>query len=221
MSTAIKSAGVPLSSIFDPYQPGTTKARASGIDDAGNDLSNLYASIAYGSAAAATGIKSQGADLNTLYAKIGTASYGLPFNGQKFIGRSSGLDGPNMDASVILSINSNGTYTITCAGNSADTGPNASGTWLPSGQSVSDYQVQFIFNQTFQYTTGPATITNGAATYQACTTTRTLSFDAQVGQNTAADKGSKGSITLNLKRISTGVVTATACTVDVESHGSG
>lgn len=84
MSNAIASKGVSLASIFDPYTAGTTKARASGIDDGGTDTSNLYANIIYGTAAAATGIKSQNADLNTLYAAKGTASYGLPIDGQSY-----------------------------------------------------------------------------------------------------------------------------------------
>lgn len=88
MSNAINSKSVSLASIFDPYVAGTTKARASGIDDAGNDTSNLYANIIYGSAAAATGIKSQNADLNTLYAAKGTAVYNtpLPINGNTYSG---------------------------------------------------------------------------------------------------------------------------------------
>jgi len=84
VTSPIQSKGVPLSSIFDPYVAGTTKARAAGIAEAGNDTSNIYANIIYGSAAAATGIDSEGADLNTLYAKIGTASYALPINGSTY-----------------------------------------------------------------------------------------------------------------------------------------
>jgi hypothetical protein len=92
VSTAVKSKNVALSSIFDPYVAGTIKARTSGIKDANNDTSNLYANIIYGDAAAATGIKSQGADLNTLYAKIGTASYGLGFSGVHYSSSNNNAD---------------------------------------------------------------------------------------------------------------------------------
>lgn len=220
MSDAIKSKGVSLAAIFDPYVAGTTKARASGIDDAGTDTSNLYANIIYGSAAAATGIKSQNADLNTLYAKIGTASYVSPPAGN-FIAKSFGVDGPDMDSNVTVIIKSDGTWQITTAGNGAATTPGASGTWLPAGDSASNYQVEFVWAQSSQYPNGPATITNGAATYQACTSNRSISVDAQVGQLTGNDKGSIGSITVNIKRISTGQVSAGICGVTVESAGSG
>ena len=54
------------------------------MDSAGNDLSNIFANIIYGTAAAATGIESEGADLNTLYAKIGTTNYLNPDNGDTY-----------------------------------------------------------------------------------------------------------------------------------------
>lgn len=220
MSTAIKSKGVSLSAIFDPYVSGTTKARASGLDDAGNDLSNLYANIIYGTAAAATGIASESADLNTLYAKIGTTNYPLPIDGDDFIAHSNGTVNPSMDANIAIQVKSDGTYSVKLIGNSVIT-PGASGTWLPSGDAVSDYQVEYVWTQSSQRPTGPATVTNGASTYSACTTTRTLTFDAQVGQHTGLDQGSIGTVTLNLKKVSTGRVTATTFGIDVESAGSG
>lgn len=92
MSNAIASNGVSIATIFDPYQSGQTKARASGIADAGTDISNLYANIIYGSAAAATGIQSEGADLNTLYAALGSTQQQLGFAGlysSAFAGRNN------------------------------------------------------------------------------------------------------------------------------------
>lgn len=93
MTSGIASKGVDLDSIFDPYQAGTTKARAAGLNVAGSDTSNRFANIIYGTAAAATGIQSEGADINTLYAAKGTAKYNLPVNGQTYsaIANSSGV----------------------------------------------------------------------------------------------------------------------------------
>lgn len=220
MSNAIESKSVSLASIFDPYVAGTTKARATGIEDGGNEISNLYANIIYGIGAAATGIDSQGANLNTLYAAKGTANYPLPINGGNFIAHSSGSVSSAMDSNVNVQIKSDGTYSITVTGNAVGNTPSTSGTWLPSGGAVSDYQVEFGWTQSSQYAAGPATITNSAATYQACTTTQQLVFDASVGQHSGLDKGSVGNFTISLKRVSTGVVTVTSCGVDVESNGS-
>ena len=126
MSTAIKSKSVSLAAIFDPYVAGTTKARAAGIDDAGNDTSNLYANIIYGSAAAATGIQSQGADLNTLYAKIGTAAYPLGF-------ASVYHDTHAGPSNVALTFDTTSTFAITGAPGSTLTGSPLSGSLFTYG----------------------------------------------------------------------------------------
>lgn len=112
MSDAIKSNGVSLAAIFDPYVAGTTKARATGIHDAGNDISNLYANIIYGSAAAATGIASEGADLNTLYAKLGTAQYATPDNGTTYTSDVNIATGQSLSAQIVVQVGPS-TYTVT------------------------------------------------------------------------------------------------------------
>lgn len=93
MTSGIASKGVDLDDIFDPWQPGTSKARATAISSAGADINGRYAPLVYGSSAAATGIHSQGADLNTLFAAKGTANYTLPIDGQSYVaaGASSGV----------------------------------------------------------------------------------------------------------------------------------
>jgi len=78
--SGIKSNGVLLSAIFAPYVAGTTKARVSGISDDAGELSDQFAKLSYGTAAAATGIESVNADLNTLYAAYGTTSYASPLS---------------------------------------------------------------------------------------------------------------------------------------------
>lgn len=219
MTSPIKSKGVPLSSIFDPYQSGTTKARASGIAENGNDTSNIYAKLSYGSSASATGILSEGADLNTLYAALGTARYPLPFNGATIIAKSDEAVNPDTHTSVTFNINSDGTFTVAVIQNEPPGDYNPfGGTWLPSGKSVSDFQVQFVWNETSHYVGGPATVTNGAATYSACTTSRALSVVQNVP--TGGDAGSVGNVTINLKQISTGVITTTTCVANVNCINS-
>lgn len=111
MSNAIASNGVPLAAIFAQYQSGQTKARASGVADAGTDTSNLYANIIYGSAAPATGVQSQNADLSTLYAAKSSA---LPINGKAYAaqGFSSGI-APIKPASGVIYVQvGNGQYNV-------------------------------------------------------------------------------------------------------------
>ena len=221
MTSGIASKGVDLDSIFDPWQSGTSKARSTGIAVAGSDLNNRFAPLTYGSSAAATGISSEGADLNTLFAAKGTANYPLPIGGANFIAHSSGVVSPSMDSNINVQIDANGSYSVTVAGNAAGNTPSTSGTWLPSGASASNYQVQFVWSQSSQYPSGPATVTNGASSYAACTSNRSIVFDAQVGQSTGLDKGSVGSVNINLKYVPSGKVTTTTFAIDIESQGSG
>ncbi|HJR11532.1 MAG TPA: hypothetical protein VJ823_08980 [Rhodanobacteraceae bacterium] len=220
MTSGIQSKDVDLDSIFDPYLAGTTKARTAGINVAGSDTSNRYANIIYGSAAAATGIASESADLNTLYAAKGTANYPLPINGANFIAHSSGVVSPSMDSNINVQIKSDGTYSVTVAGNASGNTPSTSGTWLPSGASVSNYQVEFVWTQSSQYPTGPATVTNSASAYQNCTANQSIVFDAQVGQHTGGDQGSAGNMQINLKYMPNGRITTTTFGIDIESQGS-
>jgi len=221
VTSGIASKGVDLDSIFDPWQSGTSKARSTGIAVAGSDLNNRFAPLTYGSSAAATGISSEGADLNTLFAAKGTANYPLPIGGANFIAHSSGVVSPSMDSNINVQIDANGSYSVTVAGNAAGNTPSTSGTWLPSGASASNYQVQFVWSQSSQYPSGPATVTNGASSYAACTSNRSIVFDAQVGQSTGLDKGSVGSVNINLKYVPSGKVTTTTFAIDIESQGSG
>lgn len=213
------AAGTDFDDLFDPDVVGDGPT-ASGFMKADGTLLK-YAAAKYGTVGPNVNFKlASGADVATLWAKKGSASYALPINGDNFVAHSDGTISSAMDANIAVQIKSDGTYLVTCVGNGSVT-PGASGTWLPSGQSVSDYQVEFVWSQSSQFPTGPATVTNGAATYQACTSTRTISFDAQVGQLTGNDKGSIGNLAINLKRVSTGVVNATNVGINVESFGSG
>lgn len=180
-----------------------------------------YADIKHGTKGPDCGYKEAGVDLSNKWAKKGSAVYALPIDGGNFVARSDGQISAAMDAKITFALNADGTYTLTCVGNTPDTTAGAAGSWLPDGQSAADYQVEFVWSQTSQSTSGPATVTNGAAAYQACTANRSILIEAQVGQFSASDKGSKATVTVNLKRISTGVITVTNFAVWVESFGSG
>lgn len=212
------AAGSDFDDLFDPDVVGDGPTAANFKLSDGSLLK--YADVKYGSAGPNVSFKlANGADVATLWAKKGSASYVSPPAGT-FVAKSFGTQGPAMDSNVTVNIHSDGTFTVTTAGNGS-VSPVLSGTWLPAGDSASNYQVEFVWAQSSQYPNGPATITNGAATYQACTSNRSISVDAQVGQLTGNDKGSIGSITVNIKRISTGQVSAGICGVTVESAGSG
>jgi hypothetical protein len=223
VTTGFRNASaVDFDSVFDPYVQGT-KPGATGYRTSDTvDLNQRFAPLAFGTAAAVTGMRiAGGADCNTLWAAFGTASYPLAFNGTTYSGAyTSGNVTSAMLAQATLNIKSDGTYSIVTIGNNTTTTA-ASGTWLPSGQAASDYQVQFSYTQLSVLPTAPATFTNSAATFTACTSNQSISGAATSSQLTAQDKGGHYSITTQLKRISTGVVTTTVLEFDIESVGTG
>jgi hypothetical protein len=158
VSDAIKSKGASLASIFDPYVTGTAKARAAGIDDAGNDTSNLYANIVYGSAAAATGIESESADLNTLYAAFGTAHYSspLPINGSTYKSTSSSATA-NTSCSTTFSTTPS-TWAVNGSSSGGGTVPSVVSGAVPSGA------VSVMFTMTANTVLGAGSTTNLAPT---------------------------------------------------------
>lgn len=222
MTTGYRNAsGVDFDSLFDPYVQGTPPAATGLRLSTGVDLAGRFAPISYGSKGPDVGFRtSAGLDVSNLWAAYGTAGYGLPIAGQTFFAHSSGNVSAAMLSSVVVNINADGSYSVVTTGNSSPT-PTASGTWLPTGQAASDYQVQFTVTLEVQRTTGPATITNGAATYSACTSNRVVSGSAQVGQHSAQDQGGTYDIQIALKRVSSGAVSITHITADIQSVGTG
>lgn len=218
-------AGLDFDSIFDPYVSGTKAAACGYRDAAGVDIVNRYAPISLGTKAANVGHRivtgpGVGTDVSNLFAAIGTAQYSLPFDGDTFSAHSSGNVSSAMTSTITTAINAAGTYAVTTVANNIRTA-NISGTWLPSGESASDYQVQFVVTQTSQRTNGPATITNGAAAYAACTTNRQVQATVAVGQSSAFDKGGAYTVVVNLKKISTGAVQTTTHYYNLSSIGTG
>jgi len=179
-----------------------------------------YALAAYGTPGPVLGCRdASGNDAGPKWAAKGTAVYSLPINGQTFTGFSSGAVSSAMLASAKITIASDGTYNVTCIGNSTVTNP-ANGTWLPSGGSVSNFQVQFASVQQSQGTNGPATITNGAAAYAACTTSRSFETSATTAQHGGLEIGGNYTVTIRIKNVSTGAVSTTTVTFSVMSTGA-
>lgn len=217
MSDAIKSKGVSLAAIFDPYVAGTTKARASGRFDAGNDLSNLYANILYGSAAAATGIESEGADLNTLYAAKGTASYALPINGNTYSHAYSVTSGTG-NSTIGFKVTGGTTYAVYGADSGHSAANLVSGA-IPGGAST----VQFVWGG---YTVGAADLDGGGATSNSAATAQPVSSD-QDAHYTTGTFGSTASahdrnytFTINFFNSSGANISATTITLTALIEGS-
>lgn len=225
MSNAINSKSVPLTSIFDPYISGTTKARASGIDDAGTDTSNLYANIIYGSAAAATGIQSEDADLNTLYAAKGTAKYALPINGQTFGAAATGVLNKGATAELSFTTNTNGTYSVveyTDTGNGSPTTTTlATGTWNTSGLPASSLDVQYTATVGSNGETQKGGwSTNPAPSWTAVTTALGLNDSVSVSFNEGS-KGNLGTLQIQYRIHSTGqVISNSTIYFNVSADGS-
>lgn len=221
MSNAINSKNVPLANIFDPYVAGTTKARATGIGDASNDTSNLYANIIYGSAAAATGIQSENADLNTLYAAKGTAKYTLPINGQTYgASENTGASG-GASATLTVTLHADGTYDVVAfqSKHVPSSVTRASGTWNTFGLPSSSFQV--LYTLTTTSTEGNAGISNGASSYT------TLNADVAANVHATAANPSSGAnditctLRIQIRNASSGqVVSDSTCTISAGADGS-
>lgn len=179
-----------------------------------------YALAAHGTPGPVLGYRdASGNDAGPKWAAKGTAVYSLPINGQTFQGYSSGAVSSAMLASASVAIKADGTYSVTCVGNATVTSP-ANGTWLPSGGAVANYQVQYGVTQTSQGTNGPATITNDAASYAACTTNRTCQASATTGQHSGLEIGGNYTVDIRLKNVSTGAVNTTTIYFSVQSAGA-
>jgi hypothetical protein len=212
----ILSGGVDFDDLFDPDIVGDGPA-ATWITSAGVALK--YAALSYGSKRADVGWRnSAGVDVTNLWAAKGTAVYNIAgLHGKNLNASDAALTSqPNVSATVQVNINNNGTWSVT-GGNSkgsvAQPAP-TSGTWLPAGASVADFQVQFVVSNV------GGTVTNGAAAYAACSTSRGVSHALPtISANNSTERQANATITINLKRISTGSVSTTTVTTDLFTAG--
>lgn len=221
MTTGFRNAsGTDFDDVFDPYVQGTKPGATGYRTSDGVDLNQRFAPLSFGTAAAVQGYRlASGADVNTLWAGKGTAQYSLPINGQTFTGYSSGAVSSAMAASATFTAKADGTYSVICVGNNIVTSP-ANGTWLPSGDVVTNYQAQFGVTQVNQGTNGPATITNGAAAYAALTSNRAVAASCTTGQHGGLELGGTYTVVIQIKNISTGAVSTTTITFAVQSAGA-
>lgn len=202
MTSGIASKGVDLDSIFDPYQAGTTKARAAGIAVAGSDTSNRFANIIYGTAAAATGIQSEGADLNTLYAAKGTAAY--PLLGSAYSAEFAGRN------NISLTFTSTSAWGITTNGSWNGTQPPLSGS-LDTYGTVTEFMVHIVSSGT-----SPATWTG--ATPDVWTPISSGLLVAKYDTVTLAGQQTTGTFKLSLRNASGQVLSVS--TTDFTVHNT-
>lgn len=178
MASGHRFQGVDFDDLFDQdimgNGPSTPNLRGPG------GVPLRYAHIQYGSKRADVGRRQNGSDVSNLWAAKGTAQYSLPFNGQTFSSHNQALTNSsgNALAAISLSINSDGTYQIREVAQGGGNNRNnivASGTWLPAGASVGEFEVQFETANV-----GAATISNAAPSYASCTTSRALQASISV-----------------------------------------
>ncbi|UGB47015.1 hypothetical protein LQ772_06905 [Frateuria edaphi] len=192
-----KKAGMDLDALLEPWQSGDGNAAATGYKINGADLNTKYAPASVGTAyLGGTGYKQGGADIGPRFAAKGSRSTVLPFDGDTFI-----ADNPSRGpASLTLTLNSDGTYTIVRMIGSAAT-TIGSGTWLPSGEAASNWSCQYSYSTSLVTVVGDASNsnTNGAASISALTSDRAFQSNS-TANFTGGQAGQTVAVTLKLYR---------------------
>lgn len=202
------SAGVDSDDLYDPDVVGDGYTATFLRRSDGSPL--RYASASYGTPGDPFGYRDNGgADVGPRWAKKGTAQYSIPFATDYFA--NSQVRG---NATLTLNMNNNGTWTVTrFTSQSSGSGTVVvdSGTWLPSGGSVSDYTCMFAYTVNSSNTTGDGgnNVVNGAATQSALTTTR--SFTVNSSAPITGDKASQ-TIGITVTLYKNGVLKSTSQT---------
>lgn len=218
MTTLFRNAaGVDFDSLFDPYVEGTKAANCGLRTSNGVDLSQRYAPIAYGTKGPNVNFRTPGGvDVSNLWAAAGTASYGLPFNGQAYgaIGSVVDIQSPVPGtADLTLWMYANGTWEIkrrtnNAAGSSYNMATLASGTWLTEGTAGAN-SVQFA--HTVTSSSGTYSATKSHTGYAALSADRYF-FLGVVGNSA---RSATASLTVSLQRPS-GVVSVSTTTFSVQ-----
>lgn len=160
-----------------------------------------YAAAQYGQPGPILGMRyADGTDVGPKWARIGTASYALPINGAHYLStntaKTSAAD--TTYAFIDVRINNDGTYQIVeriSGGGNGGSQIAASGTWLRSGQNVSDYQVQFGTANN-----GSAVVTNSAPSFQSCSASQVLTLQASTPSRSASTVSANVTVTIWLRR---------------------
>lgn len=216
------SAGVDFDLRFDPYVQGTPPPATGYRTAAGVDLAGRYAPIEFGTKGPDVGYRTAaGLDVSNLWAAFGTAVYTIAgLNGKNLHASDQATTGqPIVNATVQFSIENDGTWSVfggTSQGPVAQSAP-VSGTWLPAGAAVSDYEVLI---QVVSSGGAARVIGNNAAVYSPCTTTRTGSLTLpDASGNTANLREAEATFTISLRKIATGSVSTTVVNAHVDTLG--
>lgn len=202
MAKGYRSGGVDFDDLFDPDVvgdgPSVPNARSGGVP-------LRYAALAYGTKRADVGYRQGGVDVSNLWAQRGSAVYSLPFNGLNYRGAVAAPTGSTgiITASRSISIYADGTWGIPGSGNLINGGP-TSGTWVPAGQSPSDWDVQFVGNPDWTIGEEFGSSSNGAPNYVPASTPRTYTISGTVNSATAQNCSGLVRVVVNLRNRVTG-----------------
>lgn len=203
MAARYRSGGQDLDALFAPYASGT-KPSLTGLRVGGQDLRDRYQPLGGGAKRANVGYRVGGSDISNLFSPVGSGSLVLGFDGQGYSALGA------RTARLELALNFDGTWTVTRTNQTVVT-VISSGTWLPSGAAAASYQVQFVVGAH-----GAGAVSNGASSYVALSTSRTVSLGLNnVSTGPVSDTAL---ITCNL-RLGTGTATASSCSFAVDVAG--
>lgn len=216
MASGYRSQGVDFDDLFDADVMGNGPAADALRRQGGQPL--RYAHLQYGQKRADVGFRLGGQDVSNLWAAKGTATYTLPINGQAFSAHNQSRTNSSGSAvaTVTFIIDSNGTYRIlqntTGGGNNTGSDP-ISGTWLPAGATVGEYDVQFEAANV-----GAASISNGAPSYSSCTASRSVAASVSVPAASLDNVYAEVTLIIRLRR-SNGAVSTTQIVAKVGAAG--
>lgn len=216
MASGYRSQGVDFDDLFDADVMGNGPAADALRRQGGQPL--RYAHLQYGQKRADVGFRLGGQDVSNLWAAKGTATYTLPINGQAFSAHNQSRTNSSgsATATVTFIIDSNGTYRIlqntTGGGNNTGSDP-ISGTWLPAGATVGEYDVQFEAANV-----GAASISNGAPSYSSCTASRSVAASVSVPAASLDNVYAEVTLIIRLRR-SNGAVSTTQIVAKVGAAG--
>lgn len=218
MTVNYLSGGVDFDALFDPDVMGDGPA-ATGYNASGVPLK--YAALRYGAKRSDVGYAVAGTDVSNLWAAKGTASYsiaGLQGKGMRAVDTAL-TNQPSVFAVVTVSLQDNGTWQATGATYSGEVAQPAptSGTWLPAGAVVSDFEVQFVVAASGH---SDHVVSNSAPAYASPSTPRSVALSLpQISANNGIEREATANVTIRLKRISTGVITVTTLPMYVFTRG--
>lgn len=221
MATNYRSGGYDLDDLFDPYVSGQ-KSHDTAFRIDGVDLSQRYAHIQFGQKRDDVGYRlGNGVDVSNLWAAKGTASYVIVGLEGKSLRANDGAatNQKQVYATVSVYLAEDGRWSVsgsTARGGVTQSAP-SSGTWLPSGVGVADYEVMFQITDSGG---NGHSVYNGAPGYASLTTGRSASLT--LGAISAANttwREARFTVRIHLRRISTGSVSLTTVSGSISTSG--